>query len=131
MSLQAWRDLLMPKEVRYEDVIFLAADPCVFHKKKLRAASSPEPRLRSHSTSPTKGRLIGMWDDRIGKERTTVHHFCTMTSEVQLPEPYRGLWREHLTLGKRGYGRNSPIEVRFSFWPRRFPFYSMNSTELM
>ena len=99
----------MPKEVSYEDVISISADGCVLHKKNTR-----ERETSRVSVPRPQGSVMGLWDQRGDQKagRTTIHHFCTVTDTVQLPEPYRGLWRQHQTLGRRGLARTMLVEVR-------------------
>ena len=94
----------MPKEVSYEDVISVSAEGCVLHKKDTR---------ERETSAVSQGSLMGLWDRRGEQKegRTTIHHFCTVTDALQLPEPYRGLWRQHQTQGRRGLARTMLVEV--------------------
>ena len=101
----------MPKEVSYEDVISVSAEGCVLHKKDTR---EKEREASGVSVPRPQGSVMGLWDRRgeLREGRTTIHHFCTVTDALQLPEPFRGLWRQHQTQGRRGLARTMLVEVR-------------------
>lgn len=48
------------------------------------------------------------------KSMKTVHHFCMMRHDVQLPDPYKGVWSRYIVHNKYGLPSNLKVSYRYS-----------------
>ena len=89
--LQAWEDLMAPKTVHYEDILNVTAQPAPTY--------GPPPVPDPKPEEPGKT-FLSSWkpadsNSTHQKSTKTIHHFCTVTDDVQLPDHYLGVWRRY------------------------------------
>ncbi|XP_064636762.1 uncharacterized protein LOC135493378 isoform X2 [Lineus longissimus] len=106
---QAQEDLQLPLEVNYEDLVSITGQKTALKERspeKLMVEKGPKPHVESESVS-----FLSSWAP---KEYATVtppepikpdvtknmHHFCTVTSDFQLPKPFQGVVRKYQTAAK-------------------------------
>lgn len=102
---QAWQDLMAPPEATYEDLVSIVGESVDFHSRGIPGPVM-EDRPHVHSSSIS---FLSTWAptgasfQNNGKEKPTVpevptrsiHHFCKMTTEFQLPAEFRNVGRKY------------------------------------
>ena len=100
---QCYEDLHAPSTVHYEDIISVQAKPSLIHIRD-DAPPAPETADDGTTTQPATLAFLSSWQPLEGadtprpavrKTENSVHHFCTMTGDVQLPDHLRGTWRRY------------------------------------
>ena len=81
--MQAQRELSLPEEVTYEDVVSIKANPKQIHARQSQSTEKSPEKAYSHIIAP--------------KDTSSMHHFCVATSEQCLPNPFKGAWNQHHT----------------------------------
>ena len=113
MCFQAWEDLCAPQQVHYEDILNVTAQTAPIHDKTMdgqtdQTCNDSRPVSRAGGSTflstwtPAEGdpRALGDLDVTTkvkpkGSFDKSIHHFCTVTEDLQLPDHFRGIWRRY------------------------------------
>ena len=102
---------MAPAEVTYEDIISINAQTSQLHPRKDEPKTTPE----SPAPPSTAMSFLSSWIPLEGAEKPqpvqrgperSVHHFCTVTEDIQLPDHLRGTWRKYHVPNKYEFLQN-------------------------
>lgn len=122
---KAWQDLLAPNEVTYEDIMSVNAQPSQLHPRKDTEATSKE-ASDEVSTLTSQG-FLSSWtaaapaaaEGGKKKGRNSIHHFCKVREDVQLPDHLRGVWRRYHMPSKYDFSTgHQKVKVALDYYER-------------
>ncbi|XP_074650504.1 uncharacterized protein LOC141905524 isoform X2 [Tubulanus polymorphus] len=92
---QILRDFELPVDVTHEDLVSIAGEKQVLHQRqeppKLDSIDEEDASAEESSKIPV---------EETGRDFTSFHHFCSVSSEYQLPKELQGVMRKHITQAK-------------------------------
>lgn len=128
---------MAPRTVRYEDVLNVTAQPAQIHESKPPAGQESETHMGGSTFLSTWMPVEDMPDDiesvvdvveeakdkPKAKAEKSIHHFCTFTDDMQLPDHYRGVWRRYHVPSKHDITPSQKSEVSNINW-KNLPDYN-------
>ncbi|XP_064609394.1 LOW QUALITY PROTEIN: uncharacterized protein LOC135473473 [Liolophura sinensis] len=119
---QAWADLLAPPNATYEDIVKLSGTAAEIAPRQAPHPDTGE-RIPVYSAAvsflsswaPTEKKFSKLDPPEKVFPEKTIHHFCTATTEYQLPKELQGIGRKYHTPGK--YEKFPSQPYRFSEQP--------------
>jgi len=109
---------MAPPEATYEDMVSVEGKPFDLADRQVPRPIVPQSTVQSSSVSflsswkPMSPRKYPPTAVEKGRQLSTknIHHFCTLTSDYQLPEEFHNLGRKYHTPNK--YEKNVPHPYR-------------------